>query len=222
MKKLFSLIFIGCFVIAFTQIKEVVLPSLIPKKIDQKSGYIDQQGKIIIAPEYHIAMFFSEDCNLLNSPNKNVKIFGSADYATVEKNNISYRINKKGTRVYQYKKSDLGKCSQPYQMHKYKAFTLNGIYGLVSKDSIDLGGYKDFDIYPQYQMLYVLESDRENPMIIAVRNNKFGIVDKHNKVIIPFSYADIKMNLSWQTASLFEVSKDGKNYFYVDKNNKAY
>ena len=119
-------------------------------------------------------------------------------------------------------KDDLGKCSQSYKMHKYKAFTLNGMYGLVSKDSIDLSGYKDFDIYPQYQMLYVLESDRENPMIIAVRNNKFGIVDKNNKTVIPFIYNDIKMNLSWQTANLFEVSKDGKNYFYVDKNNKAY
>lgn len=222
MKKLFSLIFIGCFSTAFTQMKEDLLPSLIPQKVDQKSGYINQNGKMVITPEYHIAMFFSEDCNLLSSPNKSVRVFGSAEYATVEKNDISYRINKKGNRVYQYKKSDLGKCSQPYQMHKYKAFTLNGMYGLVSKDSIDLSGYKDFDIYPQYQMLYVLESDRENPMIIAVRNNKFGIVDKQNKIIIPFVYADIKMNLSWQTANLFEVSKDGKNYFYVDKNNKAY
>ena len=222
MKKLISLIFIGCFFAAFAQMKEDYLPSLIPQKIDQKSGYVDQQGKVVITPEYHIAMFFSEDCNLLSSPNKNVRVFGSADYATVEKNKISYRINKKGTRVYQYKKSDLGKCSQPYEISRYKAFALNGMYGLVSKDNIDLGGYKDFDIYPQYQMLYVLESDRENPMMIAVRNNKFGIVDKQNKIIIPFVYADIKMNLSWKTANLFEVSTDGKNYFYVDKNNKAY
>lgn len=222
MKKLFSLIFIGCFLTAFTQMKEDLLPTLIPHKIDEKSGYINQQGKMIIAPEYHIAMFFSEDCNLLNSPNKNARVFGSAEYATVEKNDISYRINKKGKRVYQYKNSDLGKCSQPYEMSKYKAFTLNGMYGLVSKETIDVGGYKDFDIYPQYQMLYVLESDRENPMIIAVMNNKFGIVDKQNKIIIPFVYNDIKTNLSWKTANLFEVSTDGKNYFYVDKNNKSY
>ncbi|KFC23330.1 WG repeat-containing protein [Epilithonimonas lactis] len=222
MKKLFSLLLMSCFLTAFSQMKEEHLPELIPQKIDGKSGYVSQQGKMIITPEYHIAMFFSEDCNLLNSPNKNARVFGSADYATVEKNSISYRINKKGKRVYQYKKADLGKCSQPYEMPRFKAFTLNGMYGLVSKDNIDLGGYKDFDIYPQYQMLYVLESDRENPMMIAIRNNKFGIVDKQNKVIIPFVYADIKMNLSWKTARLFEVSKDGKNYFYVDKNNKAY
>lgn len=222
MKKLYSLIFISSFCAANSQMKEDLLPSLIPQTTNQKSGYIDQTGKVVIAPEYHIAMFFSEDCNLLNSPNKNAKIFGSSEYATVEKNSISYRINKKGKRVYQYKKSDLGKCTQPYQVNKYKAFTLNGVYGLVSKENIDLGGYKDFDIYPQYQMLYVLESDRENPMMIAVRKNKFGIVDKQNKIIIPFIYADIKMNLSWKTAHLFEVSKDGKNYFYVDKNNKAY
>lgn len=220
MKKLFSLILISCFAAAFSQMKEDLLPSLIPQKINKKAGYVNQDGKIVIAPEYHIAMFFSEDCNLLNSPNKNAKIFGSADYATVEKNNISYRINKKGKRVYQYKKSDLGICSLPYEMHKYKAFTLNGMYGLVSQENVE--SYKDFDIYPQYQMLYVLESDRENPMIIAVMNNKFGIIDKQNKIIVPFVYSDIKTNLSWKTAHLFEVSNDGKNYFYVDKSNKAY
>ncbi|WP_051259604.1 WG repeat-containing protein [Epilithonimonas tenax] len=222
MKKLVSLIFIGCFSAAFSQMDEALLPSLIPQKIDQKSGYVDQNGKVMIAPEYHIAMFFSEDCNLLNSPNKNARVFGSSDYATVEKNLISYRINKKGKRVYQYKKSDLGKCSQPYELHQYKAFILNGMYGLVSKDDIDVGGYKDFDIYPQYQLLHVLESDRSNPMIIAVMNNKFGVVNKENKIVIPFVYNDIKANLSWKTAHLFEVSKDGKSYFYVDKNNKAY
>ena len=222
MKKIFSLIFLSGFCAAFGQMKEDLLPSLIPQTINKKSGYINQEGKMMIAPEYHIAMFFSEDCNLLNSPNKKLSIFGTADYATVEKNKIAYRINKKGKRVYQYKKTDLGKCTQPYEMQKYKAFILNGKYGLVSKDSIDLGGYKDFDIYPQYQMLYVLEGDRENPMLIAVWNNRFGIVDKDNKTVIPFEYSDIKMNLSWKTAHLFEVSKDGKNYYYIDKNNKAY
>lgn len=93
---------------------------------------------------------------------------------------------------------------------------------MVSKDNIDISGYKDFDIYPQYQMMYVLESDKENPMIIAVRNDKFGIVDKNNKMIIPFVYEDIRTNLSWKTANLFEVSKDGLEYFFIDKNNNAY
>ncbi len=222
MKKLLSLILTGFFLAAFSQMKEDLIPSLIPQTIDQKSGYIDQNGKIIIKPEYHIAMFFSEDCNLLNSPNKNVRIFGSANYATVEKNLIAYRINKKGKRVYQYKKSDLGQCSQPYEVSRYKAFRLNGIYGLVSKETVDISGYKDFDIYPQYQMLYVLESDKENPMMVAVMNNKFGVVDKQNRIIIPFIYADIKTNLSWKTAHLFEVSSDGKHYFFVDRNNKSY
>ncbi|MFC0342803.1 WG repeat-containing protein [Epilithonimonas hispanica] len=224
MKKLFSLFILSFFGLAFSQMKDDndTLPSLIPQKINQFSGYINQQGKVVIVPEYHIAMFFSQDCNLLNSPNKAVRVFGSANYATVEKNNISYRINKKGKRVYRYKKTDIGKCSQPYVVQKYKAFVLNGAYGLVSKEDIDLGGYKDFDIYPQYQMLYVLESDRENPMIVAVKNDKFGIIDKNNQVVIPFIYADIKTNLSWKTANLFEVSTDGKDYFFVNKNNYAY
>ncbi|HAP95247.1 MAG TPA: hypothetical protein DCP54_05750, partial [Chryseobacterium sp.] len=46
-----------------------------------------------------------------------------------------------------------------------------------------------------------------------VRENKFGIINKKNQVVIPFEYEDIKTNLSWKTASLFEVSKNGKDYF---------
>lgn len=221
MKNLLILPGILGFVLAFSQQNNLV-PKLIPQTINGKKGYVNQQGKTIINPEYKIAMFFTEDCNLLNSPKKNVRIFGSANYATVEKNNITYRINKKGARVYEYKKADLGKCEEPYEAPKYKPFALNGNYGLVSKDNIDLGGYKDFDIYPQYDMLYVLNSDRENPMIVAVKNNRFGVVDKANKIIVPFVYNDIKVNLSWKTAHLFEVSQDGKNYYFVDEDNKAY
>ena len=71
-------------------------------------------------------------------------------------------------------------------------------------------------------MLYVLDGNIEDPMIIAVRENKFGIINKKNQIVIPFEYEDIKTNLSWKTASLFQVSKNGRDYFYVDKNNQAY
>lgn len=207
---------------AYSQMKDTAIPALIPQTINQKTGYVNQSGKVVIPAEYQIAMFFSEDCNLLNSPNKKIRIFGSADYATVEKNQISYRIDRKGTRVYQYKKEDLGKCVFPYESPKYKAFVMNGFYGLVSKESVDYKNYKDFEIYPQYQMLYVLDSDKENPMIVAVLDNKFGVINKNNQVVIPFVYDDIKTNLSWKTANLFEVSKDGNQYFYINKNNHAY
>jgi len=222
MKKKLSLIFISWFFLSGSQMKEDQIPALIPQAIDQRFGYVDQGGRFVIFPEYHIAMFFSEDCNLLNSPNKSVAIFGTSDYATVEKDEISYRIDKKGNRVYRYKLSDLGKCASSYHSSIYKAFALNGSYGLVSKEDVDISGYKDFNIYPQYQMLYVLQGDVENPMIVAVKNDKFGVVDKNNKTVIPFIYEDIKTNLSWKTANLFEVSKDGETYFFIDRNNNAY
>lgn len=222
MKKLLSLCLTGLFVSAYSQTADVSIPTLIPKTIDKKTGYINQSGKIVIPAEYQIAMFFSEDCNLLNSPNRRVRTFGSASYATVEKDKVSYRINKKGQRVYQYKKKDLGKCVFPYHPPKYKAVVLKGVYGLVSKEDIDYTNYDDFEIYPQYQMLYVLDSDKENPMIVAVLDNKFGVINKNNQVVIPFIYDDIKTNLSWKTANLFEVSKDGHQYFYINKNNHAY
>lgn len=211
----------GCSLVAFSQMMDRV-PNLIPLTINQKTGYINQQGITVIEPQYHIAMFFSEDCNLLNSPNEKIRAFGSSDYATVEKDEVSYRIDKNGKRVYQYKKEDLGKCIFPYEAPKYNAFIQNGFYGLISKRNIDSKNYNEFEIYPQYQMLHVLDGDKDNPMIIAVLDNKFGVITKNNEVVIPFMYEDIKTNLSWKMANLFEVSANGKDYFYINKNNHAY
>lgn len=201
------------------------LPVLIPKKKDGNFGYVNQKGKFIIQPEYHIAVFFYEDCNLLNSPNLKLRKFGRADYATVEKNEISYRIDKKGKRVYEFKKSDLGQCvHKDYVQQLFQGYVLNGFYGIIEKAKFENpGDYKQFQIYPQYEYLFVLEGDDvSNPMIIATKNDMFGVIDVNNTIIIPFIYADIKRNFSWKLGKMFDVSTDGKNYFYVDSKNKTY
>lgn len=221
MKKIFTLCIASISIAAYSQTPDE-LPELIPVTINQKTGYIDQQGNTIVKPEYNIAMLFSEDCHLLNSPNENVRIFGTSDYATAEKNRIVYRINKLGERVYQYKSEDKGKCTLQYEPQQYNAFVVNGFYGLISKKSIDDKKYDNFVISPTYQSLYILDGDTDDPMIIAVLDDKFGIINKKNEVIIPFIYEDIKTNLSWKTAHLFEVSTNGKDYFYINKNNHSY
>ena len=201
------------------------LPLLIPKKQNGNFGYVNQKGKFIIRPEYHIAVFFYEDCNLLNSPDEKLRKFGTADYATVEKNEISYRIDQRGKRVYQYKQADLGKCIyNDYVQQLFQGYTMNGFFGLIEKSTFkDAQDYRQFKIYPQYDYLFILEGDDvANPMIIASKNNTFGVVDANNNIIIPFEYADIKRNFSWKLGRMFEVSKDGKNYFYIDQRNKAY
>lgn len=201
------------------------LPLLIPKKKDGKFGYVNQKGKFIIQPEYHIAVFFYEDCNLLSSPNEKLRKFGTADYATVEKDEISYRVDKKGNRVYRFKKEDLGKCvHKEYVQQLYQAYVLNGFYGIIEKATFkDPADYRQFQIYPQYEYLFILEGDDvANPMIVASKNNRFGVIDVHNRVIIPFEYSDIKRNFSWKLGKMFDVSKDGKNYYYIDSNNNSY
>lgn len=201
------------------------LPALIPKKKNGNFGYVNQKGKFVIQPEYHIAVFFYEDCNLLNSPNEKVRKFGSAAYATVEKNEISYRIDQKGKRVYQFKPSDLGKCAhKEYVQQLFQAYVLNGFYGIIEKSTFkNVQDYRQFKIYPQYEYLYILEGDDvANPMIIASKNNMFGVIDVNNRIIIPFEYEDIKRNFSWKLGKMFDVSKDGKNYYYVDDQNKTY
>ncbi|MDH6251360.1 hypothetical protein M2347_001087 [Chryseobacterium sp. H1D6B] len=200
------------------------VPVLIPQKKNGKFGYVNQRGKFIIQPEYHIAVFFAEDCNLLNSSNEKVKKFGTADYATVEKDLISYRIDQTGKRVYEYKNSDLGKCKSEFKKQDFQAYVANGFYGIIETAKfVNAADYRQYQIYPQYQYLHIMEGDDvKNPMIVASYNDKFGVIDVNNKIIIPFEYINIKRNFSWKLGKMFEVTKDGTNYYYVDSKNKAY
>lgn len=244
--KFFTLFFIGFFSISvFSQTKTTTkkpavkpqqiinedlqkindsVPALIPQKIDGKYGYINQKGKFIISPQYRFASFFAEDCNLQNSPNLKVRKYGAKDYASVTIDKVDYRIDEKGRRVYVFKKEDLGKCTQEYKQQLYHSYVMNGFYGLIEDARFNNpGDYRQFQIYPQYQYMHVMEGDDvANPLLIVANQNRFGVVDKNNKVVIPFEYSDIKRNFSWKLARMFEVTKDGKTYYFIDVNNKAY
>lgn len=194
----------------------------IPKKEGNSYGYVSRLGGKNIAPKFDLAMFFAEDCNLLNSKNKSVQKFGTADFATVEKNKKSYRIDKTGKVVYTYKNSDLGQCQLTFHDQKFSVVILDGKYGLAHMENAGSSKVK-YLIRPQYDFMHLLEGDDlDNPMLVVVKDNKFGIVNKKNAVIIPFDYADIKPNFSWKIGKLFEVSKNNKDYFYIDINNVAY
>lgn len=200
------------------------IPVLIPQKVNGKFGFMNQKSKTIIKPEYSNVGFFTEDCNLLNSPNKNVQKFGSDKYASVRLNNEDYRIDMSGKRVYQFKDSDLGKCGTFFKAQLFHGYILNKYYGIIEDSKFENpADYRQFSIYPQYEYLHILEGDDlKNPMIIANKDGNFGIIDVNNKTIIPFEYSDIKRNFSWKLARLFEVSKDGENYYYIDINNQSY
>lgn len=242
MKHLFSLFFCCIVVLVFAQKKNLQqktvvaksnpdlvkindsIPTLIPHKNNGKYGFKNQKGKTIIPHQYSNVGFFTEDCNLLNSPNEKVRKYGSKKYASVRINNLDFRIDSSGKRVYLYKNSDLGKCNLPYVTQLFHAYILNNSYGIIEDSKFENpGDYRQFTIYPQYDYLHILEGDDlKNPMIVASKNNNFGVIDVNNKIIIPFEYNDIKRNFSWKLARLFEVTKDGKNYFYIDVNNNAY
>ena len=198
--------------------------ALIPYKKDGNFGFINQRGKIVVPPIYSNVGFFTEDCNLLNSPNSKAKKFGTSDYASVRLNGKDYRINRLGRRVYYFKDEDLGKCQSEFRAQLFHAYIMNYAYGIIEDSKFkNPGDYRDFTIYPQYDYLHILEGDDlKNPMIVASRGNKFGIIDINNKVIVPFEYSDIKRNYSWKLARLFEVTKDGEHYYYIDINNTRY
>ncbi len=101
------------------------IPALIPQKNNGKYGFINQKRKTIIPYQYSNVGFFTEDCNLLNSPNAKVRKYGSNKYASVRINNLDFRIDSSGKRVYVYKNSDLGKCILPYVTQLFHAFFLN-------------------------------------------------------------------------------------------------
>ena len=200
------------------------IPALIPQKNNGKYGFINQKVKVIIPHQYSNVGFFTEDCNLLNSPNEKVRKYGSKKYASVRINNLDFRIDRSGKWVYLFKNSYLGKCNLPFVSQLFHTYILNNSYGIIEDSKFENpGDYRQFTIYPQYDYLHIMEGDDlKNPMIIATKNNQFGVIDVNNKVIIPFEYSDIKRNFSWKLARLFEVTKDGKNYFYIDVNNNAY
>ncbi|MDQ0476652.1 WG repeat-containing protein [Chryseobacterium sp. MDT2-18] len=200
------------------------IPALIPYKKEGQSGFINQKGKIIIPAIYSNVGFFTEDCNLLNSPNSKVQKFGSKEYASVRLDGKDYRIDMTGKRIYHFNESDLGQCPFQFKSQLFHAYILNKAYGIIEDSKFhDASDYRHFTIYPQFQYLHILEGDDlKNPMIIAVKNDQFGIIDVTGKVIIPFEYEDIKRNYSWKIGRLFEVTKDGENYFFIDIANKAY
>lgn len=198
--------------------------AIFPIKKDGKFGFQNQNGKILIKPEYSNVGFFTEDCNLLNSPNEKARKFGSKQYASVRLNNDDYRVNVYGKRVYKFMKEDLGKCPAEFKKQDFHAYVLNGFYGIIEDSKFENeADYRQYHIYPQYQYLHIMEGDDlKHPMIIAALNDKFGVIDIDNKVVIPFEYTDIKRNFSWKIGRLFEVTKDGQNYYFVDEKNKAY
>ena len=200
------------------------IPALIPQIRNGLFGFVNQQGKIVIKPEYSNVGFFTEDCNLLNSENAKVRKFGSSNYASVRRQGVDFRIDMSGKRVYQYKEADLAKCPFVFMKQRFHAYVRRGFYGIIEQPHFrNEDDYQSYVIYPQYQYLHILEGDNlDSPMIVASQNDRFGVIDINNNVVIPFEYSDIKRNYSWKLAKLFEVSKDGVNYFFIDAKNKGY
>ena len=200
------------------------IPELIPHKVKGKYGYVNRSGKMVIPAEYSHAGFFLENCNLANSPNPKAAVYATGDFAFVRQDGVDYRIDKKGKRVYVYREEDMGKCPLSFKPQIYHVYVQNGFFGLI-EDAVfrDPKDFRQYRIFPQYQYLHLIENDDvDNPLLIAGQNNRFGIIDKNGVEIIPLQYADIKPNFSWKQAHLFEVSLDGKNYFFIDINNKRY
>lgn len=200
------------------------IPALIPHKKNGLYGYVNQRGKVVIRHQFTNAGFFYEDCNLLNSTNEKAKKFGAAKYASVRDETGDYRIDVTGRKIYRFKDADLAKCSPEFKKQLYHAYIKNGFYGIIEDAKFENeADYRQYQIFPQYDYLHIMEGDDlNNPMIIASYQNRFGVIDKNNKVIIPFEYADIKRNFSWKIGRLFEVTKDHKNYYFVDEKNHAY
>ena len=200
------------------------IPALIMKRENAKIGFVNQKGKWIVKPEYNFGNFFFEDCHLQNSPNSKIRKYGSANYASVTIGEKDFRIDKTGKRVYQFKNEDLGECTSTYQAPKFYGYNYRGFYGVVNDKNFSTPEQSQtFTIYPQYTELFILESkDKNNPMIIAESIGLFGVIDIRNNIIIPFEYENIKKNFSWRIANLFEVTKDGTNYYFIDANNKEY
>ncbi|MBS9780027.1 MAG: WG repeat-containing protein [Moraxellaceae bacterium] len=57
----------------------------------------------------------------------------------------------------------------------------------------------------------------EDNLAIIKKGDKWGVINKQNKIVIPIQYD--KIYLKFTTLDVAEVRKDGKN-FYINKQNK--
>lgn len=196
---------------------------LIPVQIDEKWGYIDQKGKIIINPQFSEASLFSDDLALVVSSDEKVgyidkkgryvinPIYHSGTdfkeglaFITPE-NGFPTCIDKNGDVKFILKKAEMaGNFSEGLALVK-----VNQKYGFVDKEgNISISPQFDYaEPFSEGLALVVIDKSDENS------TKKYGFIDRSGNLVIPTQFVDA---LSF--SNNFAAVTDGEKYGFINKN----
>lgn len=147
---------------------------------------------------------------------------GTDIYYSFEEGNDGYNES----RFIDYKNEGLS--SKKYQFLDYVKDGVfiaksNGKYGLIDKYGKELLEFKyDYIQNPITDRQYMKNN---NVYLLVMNNNKGGVVDLNGKFIIPLEYDSYQYKYAGETVYAMQnslISKDGKYYFILKKNDKFY
>lgn len=145
---------------------------------------------------------------------------GTDIYYSFEEDSNGYT----GSRFIDYKNEGLS--SKKYQFLDYVKDGIfiaksNGKYGLIDKYGKELLEFKyDYISNPITDRKYI---EKNSVYLLVMNNNKGGVVDLSGKFIIPLEYDSYQYKYAGETVYAMQsslISKDGKYYFILKKNNK--
>lgn len=180
-------------------------PELIPILVKEKYGYCNKNGEIIIKPKFDDAEPFMRDWLYYSLDNENQK-YGDINYASVVIKNKHYRIDKNGSIMCEWN-PDLIDRNSMYQEKDFEFIQENNKIG-IKVDSI-------IKIKCIYDEIKPLSNSRSNYFIVKL-NNKYGVIDINENVLIPFKFEKLTNgDLDYNKIGLLKATLNNK-IFYID------
>ena len=171
-------------------------PEIIPFLKNGKTGYCDKNGNILIEPKFDYAGTFSFDFQLYIS--KNAKEFGTKEYATVVLSGKEHRIDKAGNVVLNFDDvvyTESSCCPEIIRENKIITTEEKGkkTYSVVNNEVVIIKP----NLYDLIEYIYLIDTNSD--YFLVKKNNKFGVVNKQNEVLIPIQFSSLQnMNYSVQ------------------------
>lgn len=136
----------------------------IPVCIDDKVGYIDRTGRMVIPTKYTAAGIFTTPTD----PDE-------PTLACVEQGNLCGFINQEGQEVI------------PLKYHAMYGYW-QGLFAVETAQGVGVINAHGETVIPfEYQYIQL----QTNGLIMAVKEKKVGFIDRNNQVVIPFKYQKI-------------------------------
>ncbi|KPE49561.1 WG repeat-containing protein [Chryseobacterium indologenes] len=159
--------------------------TLFPVKKGNQWGFVDQNNKLVIAPQYDLAYPFKE-YKVYNSQSKNYTHVMSAH---VRLNNQSKCIAENNTEIDCKKLKDISETADNDTYSSIMSATETEVKAMERKaenEKQEIISQLSKDIQEQYESIDVFA--KSTPLFLVKKNGKSGIINNTGKLIIPADY----------------------------------